>query len=300
VTGGAPWSTVVYSPVSDSRIPPHLASPRERFAELVRTEGSEIHLAEAALLIAAVEYPELEIRRYLDRLGEMSRELITRLDGAPPSLDAAAAVANAYLFEELGFRGNRDDYHDPRNSYLNDVLDRRTGIPITLSTVFIEVARGAGLDAQGVGLPGHFIVRLQGREGALLLDPFYGGAELTEEDCQARLDRLYGGRVRLRDGMLAPVDRRHILARMLRNLKVLHMKALDHRRALEMVELLLALNPYSGEDRRDRGLIYAAMDCYGIAADDLEAYLSLVPGAPEAEALLSKAAALRELSARLN
>ncbi len=270
---------------------------QHRFREVVRRPDESIDLAEAALLIAGQEYPELNVATYLARFDEMGERLGQRVreDSQP-----IASLLGQFFFTELGFKGNKDDYYDPRNSFLNDVLDRRTGIPITLSTVCIEVARRAGLSVAGVGLPGHFIIQVEGSEGRTLLDPFYGGTEMTEADCQERLNGLYGGRVKVDPSMLFPVDRKHILARTLRNLKALYMKALDQRRALRTTELLLDLNPYSGEDLRDRGLLYAAMDCYRLAADDLEVYVSLVPQAPEAGRVTELAKEMRRRATRVN
>src|SRR6185436_5943071 len=204
------------------------------------------------------------------------------------------------LYQELGFRGNVEDYYDPRNSFLNDVIDRRTGIPITLSMVYMEVARRAGLDVTGVGLPGHFLVRAEGRGRAVLVDPFHGGTLLSEADCQRRLDRVFEGRVRLEPSMLEACPRKAILGRMLRNLKAIYVKGDDYARALRTIDLLLTLDPESAEDRRDRGLLHAAFDCYALAAADLEAYLSLAPAAPEAMAVRVKITQMRTLAARLN
>jgi regulator of sirC expression with transglutaminase-like and TPR domain len=164
----------------------------------------------------------------------------------------------------------------------------------------MEVARRAGLEVFGVGLPGHFLVRAEDRGRAVLVDPFHGGAILSAEDCQKRLDRVFDGRLRLEPGMLAPCARKAILARLLRNLKAIYVKADDYRRGLRTMDLLLALDPGSAEDRRDRGLLHAAFDCYSLAAADLEAYLALEPAAPEASALLVKINEMRSLAARLN
>jgi regulator of sirC expression with transglutaminase-like and TPR domain len=273
---------------------------RRRFSELVSRPDEAVDLAEAALLIACEEYPELDVSRYLAQLDEMGAAFRGRV-GANPGPVTLVRVLNGYLFEEEGFRGNDQDYYDPRNSFLNDVLDRKTGIPITLSTVYMEVARRAGLVVDGVGLPGHFIVKVTGPRHDILIDPFHRGALLSEEDCQRRLDRVYGrGKVKMEPQMLARVDRKHVLARMLRNLKAIYMKREDHARALSIVDLLLRVNPHSGEDLRDRGLLYAALDCYAPAAKDLEAYLALLPGAPEAGTLQEKVAEMRQKAARVH
>jgi regulator of sirC expression with transglutaminase-like and TPR domain len=260
--------------------------------ELLAGPEAGLDLAEAALLIAREEYPELDVSGYVARLDEMGRALRTRLQEEPRPERAIMAL-NRYFFQEEGFHGNTDAYYDPRNSYLNDVLDRRTGIPITLSTVYMEVARRAGLDVDGVGLPGHFVVRVNLPGHPLLIDPFHRGALLSPEDCQQRLDRIFGGKVKVEARMLASCSHKSMLERMLRNLKAIYLKEQDHLRALRTVELLLEIEPHSAEDVRDRGTIYAALDCYALAARDLEAYLALVPAAPEARELAAKAASLR-------
>jgi len=258
-----------------------------------------VDLARAALLIAREEYPELDLRLYLDRLDGMARAVRRQLGAGPGAADAIAAL-NGYLFEQEGFHGNEQDYYDPRNSFLNEVLDRRTGIPITLSTVYIEVAQRAGVTAAGVGLPGHFIVKVSAGGGEVLVDPYHGGMRLSEEHCQERLDRIYGGRLKVDAAMLAPCGRKSILARLLRNLKAIYLKTGEQERALRTLDLLLEVNPRSGEDVRDRGLLYAAMDCYSLAARDLQAYVDLFPGALEAAELREKVAEYRGKAARVN
>lgn len=270
---------------------------RERFSRLVAGPDASVDLARASLLIAAEEYPRLDLARYvatLDRMGREARQRLRR--GGRPRVESL----NRYLFEEEGFRGNVEEYYDPRNSFLNEVIDRRTGIPITLSLLYMEVARRAGLDAFGVGLPGHFLVRAEAAGHAVLVDPFHGGALLSEDDCQKRLDRVFEGRVRLHPDMLVPCPRKAMLARMLRNLEAIYVKADDYPRALRTVDLLLELDPSSAADRRDRGLLHAAFGCYGLAAADLEAYLAQTPAAPEAKALRAKIEELRSLAARPN
>jgi regulator of sirC expression with transglutaminase-like and TPR domain len=265
---------------------------------MVAGPDAAIDLARAALLIACQEYPDLEIPRYVARLDSLGAALQARLSAAPA--DAQVQGLNDYLFSELGFRGNNQDYYDPRNSYLNDVLDRRLGIPITLSTVYIEVGRRAGLAVEGVGLPGHFIVRVGAGGADVLVDPFHGGVRLTERDCQERLDRVYGGRVKVVPEMLAPCGRRYMLERILRNLKAIHLKADDHLRALRIVDLLLRVQPDSAEDLRDRGLLYAALECYRLAAADLDAYLVRAPATPDAAELRRTIEDLKRRGARLN
>jgi len=274
-------------------------SPLEHFAALVAGPEEDLDLGLGALLIACAEYPDLDPAAYLHRLDEMGADIEARLavSEAPEQL---AGILSGYLSGEQGFKGNTAAYYDPRNSFLNEVLDRRTGIPITLSTVYLEVARRAGIDARGVGLPGHFLVRLGAEGGHLLVDPFHAGAVLTEADCQKRLDRIFDGRVRIQPQMLDAVPKRRILERMLRNLKAVYVKEEDHARTLRVLDLLLVSAPESLEDLKDRGLVYAALDCYGFAVRDLEAYLFRAGPSRHTRDLEATLADLRRRAARLN
>lgn len=275
------------------------APSRRTFASVAGQPETDVDLAEASLLIACEEYPDLDVTDYLARLDAMALEVRARTAGTGTVASTVAAL-NAYLFGEQGFHGNEDDYYDPRNSYLNEVMDRRTGIPISLSALYVEVARRAGIEAVGVGLPGHFIVRVARGPEHLLVDPFHGGDALSNEDCQRRLDRIFAGRVRLEPHMFTPCETKAVLSRMLRNLKAIYTKTEDYPRALRVLDLLLALRPDADEDLRDRGLVYAALDCYALAADDLETYLTRVPASAERPALLARVATLRQRAARLN
>jgi regulator of sirC expression with transglutaminase-like and TPR domain len=272
---------------------------RERFAALLARPEESIDLAEAALLIACEEYPSLEPGRYLAQLDRMGAALAARLSPRAEA-EAAAAVMNEYLFQEEGFRGNSDAYYDPRNSFLNEVLDRRVGIPITLSAVYMEIGRRAGVPVSGVGLPGHFVVKLEAAGHEILVDPFHAGAILTKAHCQERLDRIFGGRVKVEPRMLEAVTPKQMLERMLRNLKAIYAKEGDHERTLRVLELLLRLRPANPEDLRDRGLVYAALDCYALAVRDLEAYLSNTAPAKRTKELLSALETLRLRASRVH
>ena len=268
---------------------------RRQFADIMAGPDDQVDLAQVALLIACEEYPDLDVGRYLRQVDALAGAVAARLEEHSGPLSAVRAL-NGLLFDEEGFRGNLEDYYDPRNSFLNDVLDRRTGIPITLSTLYIEVGRRAGLDVEGIGLPGHFVVRVNGT----LVDPFHGGTVLTEEDCQKRLDRIYGGRLQLDETMLAACDRKAIVARTLGNLKAIYTKAGDFFRALNVVELLLRVNPKSLEEMRDRGMLHAALDCYALAAGELEEYVRRSSAAADREQVRQTAAEMRALAARVN
>jgi regulator of sirC expression with transglutaminase-like and TPR domain len=272
---------------------------RLRFTELLARPEQPLDLALGALLIACEEYPELDVARHVARLDELGTAARSALGHGGALADRVTALGE-YLCRREGFHGNTREFYDPRNSFLNDVLDRRTGIPITLSAVFMEVGRRAGLEMQGVGFPGHFLVKVEHADGELVVDPFNGGALLSKADCQTRLDRVYGGKLRLDPDMLAPVGPRLMLFRMLRNLKAIYTRSEDHLRLLRVLDLLVLLGHGGAEDRRDRGLAYAALDCYVPAADDLEAYLSLAPAAVDATAIAARIVDLRWRAARLN
>jgi regulator of sirC expression with transglutaminase-like and TPR domain len=259
-------------------------------------------LAPAAMAIARLEYPRLEPTPYLERIEALGREAARRVSRGGPgaTLEARVAAVSRFLYDEQGFSGNREHYDDPRNSFLNEVLDRRVGIPITLSAVYMEVGRRAGVPVFGVGLPGHFVVKLEAAGDEVLVDPFHAGAILTREHCQERLDRIFGGRVKMEPRMLDAVTPRQMLERMLRNLKAIYAKEEDHQRALRVLELLLRIPPTNLDDLRDRGLVYAALDCYGLAVRDLEAYLSSSAPAKRTKELMSALASLRGKAARVN
>jgi regulator of sirC expression with transglutaminase-like and TPR domain len=255
-------------------------SPRSRFAAQAALPEPEVDLAMAALLIAAEEYPQLVPEPYLRRLDELAERVRDR------QWDATAPVVvlqdlSRVLFEEEGFRGNEEEYYDPRNSFLNDVLDRRLGIPITLSVVYLEVGWRLGLPLHGVNFPGHFLVRYDGEALKLLIDPFQGGRVRFEDEAQDLLDHVYGGSIRMKDEFLRPADRRAILVRILENLKGNYLNSRDDVRALAALERVLLLLPDSADHVRDRGMILTRLGRDGEAGEALRRYLELVPDAPD-------------------
>ena len=243
---------------------------RRRFARLVAQPDASIELAHAALLVAAEERPGLDVEHYRARLYELGLAARERLAQERDAGNPVAAL-NKFIFGELGFAGNQANYYDPRNSLLSDVLERRTGIPITLSVVYMEIGRRAGLHVEGVGLPGHFIVRAGGvGEEPVLVDPF-NGRIVDADDCQERLDTIYGGQAPLTDAHLRPVPTREILARLLRNLKGIYAQAGLYRRALSIIERIFLVAPDAVEERRDRGAILAQLGRYSEAITDVQA-----------------------------
>ena len=239
-------------------------------------------LASAALIIARVEYADVDTARYLAELDFIGAEARRRLSlaapsaGAPPGVDsgnhAKVLALNELLFDEIGFTGNDTRYEDPRNSFLNEVMDRRTGIPITLSLVYMEVARRAGLAIEGVNYPGHFLVRCRAprtlpRTEDLIIDPFHRGALLSRE----RLARQPGGT------RLPPATKPQILTRMLGNLKRVYVRMQSIPQAREIADLLIAVDPSAIHELRDRGLMAYQMNDFTAALRDLQAYLTLIP-----------------------
>lgn len=259
--------------------------------EVARPDG-ELNLARAALLVAREEYPQLPVELYLARLDQMAEEVKDRLaDETAPMviLDELTEM----LFTRRHFRGNREAYYDPRNSFLNDVLDRAAGIPLTLGIVLLEVGWRLGLPLEGVNFPSHFLVRYRGEGLNLLLDPFDGGRVRFEDQAQELLDQVYGGMVRVQPGFLKRASKRDMLVRLLSNLKGVYVNVSDHARALSVVERLLVLQPEARGDLRARGLLLARLGRRGEAADQLEAYLEVAPGAGDAERIRSMVEDLR-------
>ena len=220
------------------------------FAHIVSKPEDEIDLAQAALLIAEPEYPGLDIPRYLRRLDELGAQARRRdvSAGRQPGVAGIQPVLEL-LYGEHGFHGNSEDYYDPRNSYLNEALDRRTGIPITLAVVLIEVASRAGVEAQGVSFPAHFLVRARGREGPIYVDPFEGRV-LSRADLRDLFAQASGERRDPDPHLLEPVPSRHILMRMLNNLRAIHAHASDRERLRLVLERMAVIAP-TDSIRRD-------------------------------------------------
>jgi len=270
-----------------------ISEVRRRFTALIERPHGEFRLAEGALLIAQEEYPSLDVQAYLRRLDAMAEVISSRL-GLEIDPQRIVAHINTYLFDEQGFHGNRDDYYDTRNSFLNEVVERKTGIPITLSVVYLELARQVGLPIVGVSMPGHFLVRYSAQPMVFWIDPYYRGKILSQEDCQQRLTDMYGQMLAWSDAYLQPVSDHAILQRMLYNLKATYVQQGDHRRALRVVERLLLLRPDVLTEIRDRGLLQAQLGALDAALDDLQHYLQLSPEAPDAALITQHITTLRQ------
>ncbi len=274
----------------------------EAFAALVgrEVEDERIPLDRAALTIAQLEYPGLDLQAYvgrLDGLAEVAKQRVPRVASAAETI----AALNDVLFAEEGFRGNRESYYDPRNSFLNDVLDRKLGIPITLALLYMEVARRMGFPLFGVGMPGHFLLKHYDVDGSeTLIDAFNDGAIVSRNECQTRLDEIYSGQLPLQPEFLLSVSRRQMLTRILNNLRHVYLGARNVRKALGVVDLICAIYPRSAEDVKQRAALRYSMGQMRGAIDDLEEYLKMSPEASDADEIRQTVMGIRKSLARLN
>ncbi len=245
---------------------------RQCFENAVEPREGEADLARAALIIAADEYPDLDLDKYLKRLDAMAEHVRPHL---PADLEPRGSirVLNRYLFDELGFDGNRENYYDPRNSFLNDVLDRRLGLPITLSIVYLAVGRRLDLPLYGVGLPGHFIVKWHDARAQIQIDPFNHGEILDKARVEERVRDTFHPQARFTPEWLQAVDAKYILIRLLNNLKMIFIQTENYERAWQVVDKLLILDPRAPENIRDMGLLSIHVGAYRQAAAYLEEYL---------------------------
>ena len=273
---------------------------RRQLVELVHRGGAEFSLAEAALWIAADDLPNVEPAVYLARLDEMAARVRSLLpDVAEASAERCAALLQV-LFREEAFIGNTAEYDDPRNSYLNEVLDRRTGLPITLSIVFIEVARRAGISAFGVNFPGHFLALARYPDGMVVVDSFNGGAMLDAEALQERWQQATGTEPPPLATLLAPAGGAAIVLRVLNNLRHVYLARGDLPRATATVEKMVLVDPLGADHHREAGTLYLLARSFGKAIASLERYLQLAPDAPDAEAARQHLRAATQMIARWN
>ena len=251
----------------------------ERFSIIVAGDDDEINLVEGTLLVAACEYPGLDVGICLERIAQLGVDLSLRL------------------------RPDISDYYDPRNSFLNDVLERKLGIPLTLAIIYMEIGRHIGLPLQGVSFPGHFLVRCALREGAVILDPYACGVSLGIDDLKARLAAMGQAAVPSRSvvaAMLTAASNRDMLGRLLRNLKSIYTQRKDWLKALAIADHIIFLSPGHALEYRDRGLFYQHLECFRAALFDLQSYLEMLPGAEDADAIRQQMIELQAAAARLN
>ena len=275
------------------------AEVRERFTRIVNNPEEQLDLAEAALLIAKEEQPSLDIEAYLRRLDDLAAAVRSRLPD-PPTVDDIILQLNIQLYREEGLRGNTNAYYDPANSFLNEVLDRKTGIPITLSVIYMEVARRLGLSLVGVGFPGHFLVKHISPDGEKVLDPFLGGIELDKQQLTQKLQAMYGENnpyIAMIPQLLSAASKKEILIRMLRNLKGVYLQKNDFQRGLSVIDRILLIAPDMAAEIRDRGSVHHRLGHIQAALQDFHRYLQLAPNADDAEAVRTM---IRRMTAQLN
>jgi regulator of sirC expression with transglutaminase-like and TPR domain len=273
---------------------------RDRLTRITSGPTEEVPLARTALLIAQSEYPEIDVDDYERRLQSIAetldRQLVGKRDAHSPL--RVPLTINQLLYRELGFRGNDTAYDDPRNLYLNHVLDERTGIPVTMAIVYTEVCQRAGLDVRPVGLPGHVICRYQppGTEedrDAILLDVFNYGRVLSERDCRVLVRNIFGSNEPFRDHYLTTMTPRQVVQRLLHNLKVGYLRRGDEERAARIIDLTLALFPWDLDEIRDRGMLRERLGDVTHALEDLERYVAYRPGARDIQTVAETVRSLR-------
>ncbi|SRR6266446_3832768 len=270
---------------------------RRQFMTLASREP--VPLGRAALLIAKEEYPELDVDKYLQRFSELARKAEPLVRAGADTVERIQRLSH-FLFEMQGFAGNSEEYEDPRNSYLNEVLDRKLGIPISLSILYLEVGRRLGINLYGVGFPAHFLVKAVDGRGELIIDPYNEGEILTLEEIKSRLQQIYEQPVDLNPSMLKAIPARQILTRMLRNLKNVYSSKSDWLHALAALDRILMLEPRSADEMLERGSIYEKLECFQPALDDLQSFLSNAPDHPAADAARDGVVRLMRQVARIN
>ncbi|HEX9983662.1 MAG TPA: transglutaminase-like domain-containing protein [Thermoanaerobaculia bacterium] len=278
--------------MQSGRVLTHPALARRRFEELARCPEPHLDLVEASLVIALEENPRIDVDRYLGDVHAWSEAVRERLGGSR-DVDRLVATINRLLFDEEGFHGENDDYYDPRSALLSEVLDRHAGLPITLSVLYLELTRRAGIEATGVALPGRFLVKFRGAFGELVVDPFDGGRILSHAELQAILDGVYGGGVRLSERHLRAFTPREILARELAQLKAAYLAQHELPRAAASIDRLLILDDRDAYEIRDRAALAMQMHAYPQAIALFERYLLLVPHAEDRHRIAQQLAYLR-------
>lgn len=274
----------------------------QAFAALVHggIEDERIDLLQAALTFARIEYPQLDPAPYLRQIEIFAHRVTGKIDDPGDPAQCIAAL-NHVLFDEEMFRGNTADYYNPRNSFINDVLDRRLGIPITLALLYMEVARRAGFQLFGVGMPGHFLLKHYDIDGrSFFIDAFERGSVLSEDDCKRKIESIHEGQITLRPEFLLIVTRRQMLTRMLNNLRAIYFSRRDFRRALHVVDLILVIYPRSPEDVKQRAALRYNLNDYRGALNDFEEYVKMAPDASDAEEIRQTALGLRRSMAKMN
>ena len=287
-------------PIETSLVEPY--NPRvyiPKFADIASQDDESIDLATAALVIAADEYPGLDLELYLDKLEQIASEARNTATALTDPSDIILAI-NSVLFLEYGYHGNKQSYYDPRNSYLNQVIDRRTGIPITLSIIYMAVADRIGFRIIGVGMPGHFLVKHAGPSGEIYIDPFNRGRLMDAAGCAKLVEDISGAKLELRPEHLSAVSKKQILTRMLANLVGIYSEGKDYARATRAVDYILMIDASQPTYVRDRGLLLAASGRKRESIESLERYLKRSPDAPDAPQIKERIKGMRAQLAELN
>jgi regulator of sirC expression with transglutaminase-like and TPR domain len=269
----------------------------QELRELLAGTAGEVPLDVAALQIATIEYPEVSVEPFLILLDSYATEAAEYVDGSLEGEDFVVAL-NSYLFDELGFHGNTTDYYSAANSCLNEVLTKRTGIPITLSLVYMEIGRRLGRRIEGIGLPGHFVVRYSDAEFETFIDPFNGGKLLDVSDCINLALDASGLDISGDAGALRPVSNRHIAIRMLNNLRAVYFRVQNVKKAVRVLDLLIGANPRSAEEYKQRGMLLAQLGDYAAAARDFEQYLDLAPITTDRDQIMRYLMRIRDWDSR--
>jgi len=279
---------------------------RKAFEALIAGEDAAINLAQAALLIANEEYPDLDIGHYMAKLDYLTQQV--RRELGPSNVDIVQQLPqervieamNRVLFDQEHFHGNTGDYYNPCNSFLNDVLEQRTGIPISLSLLYMEVGRRLGVQIEGIGLPWQFVVRCSLPGGMIYIDPYESGRVLSEQECRERVTRVLKGKVSFDPRWLEPVSHRQLLVRLLSNLKYIYFRQGDYLRALSICDRILLLMPDSAIEWRDRGAIHLQLKNYARSLHDLMAYIKLAPEASDVSRVRRQIKEIRQMIAQMN
>ena len=257
------------------------------------SKNPNYNLIEKCLKLAQIlEYPELNISKYIEKINEMGNSMRLKI-GEVKNPTYLISVLNEYLFDELGFHGSEEPeyYYDPANSFLNVVLDKKIGIPITLPIIYSEVAKNIGLDLQIVGFPGHVIVKYKAE---MILDPFYRGRLLTIEDLEGILNRIFGDDVEFIPEYLNEATTEELLTRLLRNLKNAYTQSYAYDKAMKCTDMILGMQPESPEEIRDKGILEERLLRYDKALPLLNKYLELEPEADDADFILELIKSVRE------
>ncbi len=283
---------------------------REAFTTLISGDDSAIDLVQGALLIAMEEYPGLDPNQCLEQLNTLTNQVRHSLqsedaDSLQPGYPAEKEIRtlramNTVLFEQEAFRGNRSEYYDPQNSFLNRVLERRLGIPLTLSLIYIEIGTRLGLHIEGIGMPFHFFVRCDLSKTYIYIDPFEKGKFLSEQACRQRIAQIFKDGNHFDPQWLQPIRHKQFLLRMLANLKDIYIHKADFQRALSVCDRILLLNPTIPAELRDRGIVSFHLKHYSRAMRDLNVYIEMAPDANDLAEIRQQIRIIRQLIAMMN